>query len=250
MHAHETVARVRSLAADGLNPSQIARITGVPRRTIGNWVLGQTRTAALDACRQCGRRAHDFDRLPASYAYLLGVYLGDGMLVRARKGIWVLRIIQDERYPSVIDEIARAVADVMPTNRVRIAPRYRGWNCALISSASKAWPCLFPQHGPGRKHLRKIQLTEWQQGHVANAPGLFLRGLIHSDGCRVVNRVSGGRYAYPRYFFDNESPDIRQLFRDACGLVGVECRDNRRNGISVARRESVARLDEFVGPKR
>jgi hypothetical protein len=78
---------------------------------------------------------------------------------------------------------------------------------------------------------------------------MFLRGLIHSDGCRVQNRVWHGKYSYPRYFFGNESEDIRQLVRDACDLIGVEHRDNRRNSISVARRASVALLDEIVGPK-
>ena len=25
------------------------------------------------------------------------------------------------------------------------------------------WPCLFPQHGPGRKHERPIVLEHWQR---------------------------------------------------------------------------------------
>jgi hypothetical protein len=32
-------------------------------------------------------------------------------------------------------------------------------------------------------------------------------------------------------------------------MAGVVWRFSRRNAISVARREAVARLDEFVGPK-
>ena len=35
---------------------------------------------------------------------------------------------------------------------------------------------------------------------------MFIRGLIHSDGCRVTNKVWGGKYEYPRYFFTNHSP--------------------------------------------
>jgi hypothetical protein len=65
-----------------------------------------------------------------------------------------------------------------------------------------------------------------------------------------MNKVIQRKYTYPRYFFGNESEDIQQLFRDACELIGVEYRNNRRNSISVARRDSVARLDEIVGPKR
>jgi hypothetical protein len=43
---------------------------------------------------------------------------------------------------------------------------------------------------------------------------------------------------------------FQQLFRDACDIIGIEHRNNRRNSISVARRASVAKLDEVVGPKR
>ena len=63
-----------------------------------------------------------------------------------------------------------------------------------------------------------------------------------------MNRVRG--YVYPRYFFTNMSSDIRQLFAWACSLVGVDCRADGPRNISVARRESVAILDGFVGPKR
>jgi hypothetical protein len=141
------------------------------------------------------------------------------------------------------------MAAVRPANVVRIIPKPGIANCSEIKSLSKSWPCLFPQAGPGRKHTRKIELAAWQWAYVWQQPGMFLRGLIHSDGCRVQNNVWHGKYSYPRYFFSNESLDIQQLFRDACDIVGVEYRNNRRNSISVARRRSVALLDEIVGPK-
>jgi hypothetical protein len=65
-----------------------------------------------------------------------------------------------------------------------------------------------PQHGPGRKHERRIELAAWQREIVDRFPQKFLRGLLHSDGCRTVNRfkttLPSGRvaeYAYPRWFF-------------------------------------------------
>jgi hypothetical protein len=75
--------------------------------------------------------------------------------------------------------------------------------------------------------------------------------LIHSDGCRLTNRVRHGEktYEYPRYNFSNRSDDIRRIFCDACDLLGVEWRTMNRWDISVARRASVALLDEFIGPK-
>jgi hypothetical protein len=48
---------------------------------------------------------------------------------------------------------------------------------------------LFPQHGPGRKHLRTIELEPWQRVIVTENPGDFARGLFHSDGYRGINRV-------------------------------------------------------------
>jgi len=54
---------------------------------------------------------------------------------------------------------------------------------------------------------------------------------------------------YPRYQFTNESEDIRTIFCRACDLCGVEWRRMKRNAISVARKPSVAKLDEFIGPK-
>lgn len=83
-------------------------------------------------------------------------------------------------------------------------------------------------------------------------PHPFVRGLLHSDGCRFVNRVrAGGKtYAYPRYNFTNASEDIRTLFTSTCDLLGIEWRRMNARNISIARLESVKELDRFVGPKR
>jgi hypothetical protein len=129
----------------------------------------------------------------------------------------------------------------------------------VVQSSWKHWPCLFPQHGPGRKHNRRIELEPWQAAIVEEHPGRFLRGLFHSDGCRVTNwteRVVAGerkRYEYPRYFFSNKSDDIRKLFADTLDKVGVEwttlARGSDPFNISIARKASVALMDAHVGPK-
>ncbi len=120
-----------------------------------------------------------------------------------------------------------------------------------VSSGWKQWPCYFPQHGSGVKHLRKIELASWQQSLVKVQAGAFLRGLVHSDGWRGVNRVhaKGKVYEYPRYQFSNRSDDIRKLFTDACDCLGVSWRPWTRYHVSVAQRESAAILDSFIGPK-
>jgi hypothetical protein len=65
-----------------------------------------------------------------------------------------------------------------------------------------------------------------------------------------MNRVWGGKYAYPRYFFSNRSADIHAIFRHACDLLGVRWRQNNEWNTNVARRDDVAFLDTFIGPKR
>jgi hypothetical protein len=141
---------------------------------------------------------------------------------------------------------------IRPANSVTMLHRE---GCVEVVSYSKHWPCLFPQHGPGRKYERKIELEPWQQEIVSTYPGDFARGLFHSDGCRLINRVrrpvkGGDRwYEYPRYLFVNMSADIHRLCGEALDRLGVAWRFSKPTTISVARREAVARLDQFVGPK-
>jgi hypothetical protein len=116
-----------------------------------------------------------------------------------------------------------------------------------IYSYWKHWHCLFPQHGPGRKHERLIRLEDWQKLLVQRHAPEFIMGLIHSDGCRIINRVKG--HEYPRYFFSNRSAELRGLFMRACAVIGVESRPSNRYTISVAKRRSVTIMDVFIGPK-
>ncbi len=188
------------------------------------------------------------------YAYALGLYLGDGNLAR-RGGTYYLRITLDARYPSIIDAAASAARELAPDYRpVRVQAR---GGARTVECSWKDWPELFPQHGLGRKHTRAIVLAGWQRSLVDAHPQEFLRGLIHSDGCRAVNRFavdlpSGRRaeYSYPRYFFSNLSSDMRALFCEYCELLGVRWTHSNHRNISVAERRSVALLDSFIGPKR
>jgi len=197
-------------------------------------------------CLACGSSIHRFDQLPGEYVYLLGLYLGDGYLAAHPRGVYRLRISLDARHVNIANECCEAMRTVMPGSRVG---RVRGrGNCLEIYSYSKAWPCLFPQHGAGRKHHRLIQLHEWQLRLVDDSPEPLLRGLIHSDGCRFQNTGRKG-WSHPRYDFQNESADIRAIFCDACDRLGLRWTESGGNRIYVSRKADVAKLDEFVGPK-
>lgn len=93
-----------------------------------------------------------------------------------------------------------------------------------------------------------ILLTDWQRSIVEHHPEAFLRGLIHSDGCRDVNRVK--QYEYPSYGFTNTSQDIMRCFTDACDQIGVRWRRSNFKNVAITQRPSVALLDTFIGPKR
>jgi DNA-binding transcriptional ArsR family regulator len=242
---HE-VEHVRALAAEGRNASEIARATGIARSTVREW-LGRTSRRPSPAWVFCPRCNPEAELDDASYVYLLGLYLGDGCISKQPKDVWRLRITQTATYTDHIEECAVAMHAVLPNNVLQ----QRRQGCVEISSSSKHWPCLFPQHGPGRKHERPIVLAPWQRWHVERYPRLLLRGLVQSDGCRDRNWVTskGRRYEYARYSFSNASDDIRRIFTDTCDLLGVHWTRPSERVISVARRADVEFLDTFIGPK-
>ena len=231
---------VHRLIASGLNDCAVARATGINRRTVLDWRRqGPIRLRRSSGCPRCeGSRLGDL-----AYAYLLGLYLGDGCLSWHRRDVYHLRITLDQKYPNIIAECARAIA-IVSGRRVAETPAK---GCTVVNASWKHWPCLFPQHGPGKKHQRTIELVAWQREITRKHPGTLLRGLIHSDGCRILNRVNGKDY--PRYHFTNKSSGIRDIFCEACGDYGIHWTACRAELLSVARRRDVARLDLAVGPK-
>ena len=257
MRPDTDVHQVFHLAACGCKTSEIARWASVPRSTVHGW-LSNGENATLDSpMRRRGDSASCPDLCPrrqdapaAAYAYLLGQYLGDGSIVHTRRGVYRLFISCCAAYPDIVEETLKAMRSVLPENKVG---RRTHSGVIDLNCYSKHWPCLFPQHGPGKKHTRPIVLEPWQERIALQLhPHLLLRGLIHSDGWRGLNRVRSARgvmYEYPRYIFTNYSADIRELFMEACRRVGVQCRRMTKVDVSVAPQASVARLDEFIGPK-
>ena len=190
MRSLEDFETVRGLAASGMNDCAIARETGIPRRTVRDLRLPANDPARLSAAEINVRNR---SRLPlrcprAAYGYLLGIYLGDGCISRGSR-VWRLRITLDSRYPGYHRTHSRG--DRSP---------YAGPACGGLATFRQLHGSLsvletlavsVPQHGPGKKHLRPIRLEPWQEVLVKEATEDFIRGLIESDGCRVVANDRG-----------------------------------------------------------
>lgn len=258
------VRRALELSDAGWNNCQISREIGVNRRTVSDWVRGRTRIRRPPETYVDGhlRKGGTCPCCPGfqefmpgmtvySYAYLLGLYLGDGTISRHPRRVYRLRVFLDRAHPMIVAECAAAMSLVLPASKVGVL-KHKDARMEEVYSFSTHWPHLFPQHGPGVKHKRRIALEPWQQRVVERYPGRLLRGLIHSDGCRVENVIRHPRktYRYPRYFFSNRSLDIQRIFCAACDRLGIAWRQDGPWNVSVARREAVVALDRHVGAKR
>lgn len=258
-HGMTVRQKALDLLDSGANGADVARRLNVPRGTVSYWlhmerskrnICPGTRTPSCHRCDGVGLAGAD-------YVYLLGLYLGDGHISQpTQHRVPSMMITLDDCWPGIQDEAEAAIHKVFPDNATC---RVRKPGCRNIKVYSKHLLCLFPQHGPRRKHEREIALEVWQQELVDANPWPFVRGLVHSDGCRIINwttRMVGGvrkRYEYPRYWFTNVSDDIRQLYTDTLDKLGIEwthcTRAGKEYNISVARRASVALMDAHVGPK-
>ena len=96
---------------------------------------------------------------PAAYAYLLGLYLGDGHLATSRTGPGAANRLQR---PSGRTSSRRATPPCARCSR-RSVQRIPKQGCVCDREHGAHWPCLLPQHGPGKKHERPIVLADWQR---------------------------------------------------------------------------------------
>jgi hypothetical protein len=118
--------------------------------------------------------------------FVLGIYLGDWYVVHASTPSPVLEISLDPKYPKIVEECSASIWRLVGARAKESRRKTPRGEAIRLAAKSHLWPSVFPQHGPGKKHEREISLTSWQQAAVDRFPDQFVRGLIWSDGCRVV----------------------------------------------------------------
>jgi hypothetical protein len=216
---HPIAVRAEALALidAGHNDCEVARSLGVPRTTVRDWRRRPYQSQPAAICPRCWRPS----RRPivftdAHYAELLGLYLGDGHIVRTGRSDR-LRLFLDTRYSGINADARDLLRRCFPKHQVGMFRSGKG-TTTILSVYGTHLACLFPQHGAGRKHNR----------------GVF------------ANRT--GRYTYLSYEFSNRSAQIRELFMSACDLVNVEYRPYHRY-VRIYRRASVPLMLEHVGLK-
>lgn len=249
MRSVADVETVLALIASGHSDLEVTRRTSIPRSTVRDWRAGRlpVREGAGGRVRACPICQPGSARLPeAAYAYLLGLYLGDGYVSKHPR-TYCLRIFLDAAYPGIVRACRGALEVVRPENRAWVG-RSKTCRCDVVMMYSSHWLCLLPQMGSGRKHERPIRLEPWQEAAVSREREALVRGLIHSDGCRVVANDRGVRSV--RYHFSNRSEDIKRIYCESLDALGVRWTRPCNKQIAVYRKASTARLDEFIGPKR
>jgi hypothetical protein len=110
MRSEEEVRRVGDLAQRGLGSSEIARVTGIPRATVRDWLAGKVPKRVPV---EVGGEPAIPRESRSAYTYLLGLYLGDGH-ISAGPRTFRLRITLDGIYPEIVAECVEAIEQVLP----------------------------------------------------------------------------------------------------------------------------------------
>src|SRR5260370_16337971 len=116
MYQTGTVDMALHLSTIGILDRENALICGVSIAAIRHWRNGRRLSAhgpGAERRRQCPR-CHSRLMDEQAYAYLLGLYLGDGSITRGRRDVFALWIACCDDWPGLLAACRRAISAVMP----------------------------------------------------------------------------------------------------------------------------------------
>ena len=207
----QEVSEILRLHNDGISQNKIHKILGFDRTTI--------RQILKDPDDYINKSSPKFDILNIDrkvYAFVLGIYLGDGYIVKThRQNVFKIRIFCDAKYNNILEDISQSLEILFPNSKA-MRRSHTSNNCIEIYLYSSHLLRLFPQHGEGRKHERPIVLEDWQKDIIDEYNIEFLKGLIYTDGSFYLSQ---NKYEYCN--FTNKSKDIIELCSNAMKNLNI-----------------------------
>lgn len=242
MRTEKEYQKVINFKDVGLNNCEISKILNIPRTTINDWIKNKPNFNKFQKTNFNPKKYIEDNNLNETYSYILGLYLGDGYINKMKR-TYKLRIVNDVKYSKLNMFIKLQLEKLFPSNVVGFVNRNTYLEIYVHSNKLEK---LFPQHEVGRKHQRKIILTNWQTEIISNK--YLLIGLFHSDGCYYINKVNG--YEYESYSFSNKSLDIHKIFQTCCNNLGLSyTKTNKMNETQLRKRDVVNYLKDNIGTK-
>lgn len=220
MRTIEEYQEVLKLKKEGLNNSQISKITKIPRPTVIGWVNGKINIS--DNKKNIEFNPKDYitsNNLESIYSYVLGLYLGDGYICQTSRTS-KLRIFLDIKYDNLNNHAINKLKSLLPNNKVgKLIKKNKLTNnpsFVEIYVHNNDIKNLFPQNGLKKKHERNIILEDWQL-EIIDVHNLIL-GLFHSDGSYYLNKNHNKNY----YSFTNVSLDIVEIYKLCCEILNLK----------------------------
>lgn len=222
---------IKSLYIGGKTISEISKISNVSRFTIKEIVTGNnyyTPKQEFIEKNDYGRnfidnfysRLHGDINFKQQYNYLLGLYLGDGHIIKTPRS-YSLKIYNNSEQDLVIHNTNIALKTIFPHNIIGNykQPRAKVVECGVFNNNL---PIIFPQHSFGKKHDRDVSLVDWQE---INIDYKFLGlGLFHSDGSFYENGNS-----YWMYNFTNCSIDIQKIYMKCLDKLNIRYTHSKKS---------------------
>lgn len=238
---------------EGYNLSQISRELNINRTTIRFWINGKYKIDRNSVDNFIPKNYIIENNLQEIYSYILGLYLGDGYINKQGR-TYKIRFFLDAKYQALNEYVKAKLSKLFPRNKVNVVKTKKlnsdQNSMEVIYCHNNYMLLLFPQHGPNKKHQRKISLEDWQLEILD--PKSFLTGLFHSDGSYYFNNNSHTH----QYCFSNYSKEIIELFRNCLSHFSIEhylsktqVNDNMKYQVFITRKKSVENLNSIIGTK-
>jgi hypothetical protein len=161
MHPPRLREQAVRMMDSGIPFGEICRALGLPRGTVGHWFYGERARRHREAppgrtrCARC-RPVPGLPDDARAYAYLLGLYLGDGHLVTRAK-VPALRVYCADAWPGLIGECEKAMLAVLAKGVQRVHHRDAS-GCRAIHDIGRA---CFPSTG---RDTNTIDPSAWPNG--------------------------------------------------------------------------------------